>query len=158
MWRKILRIVVPTALVAVLLGWLTGCLFIPTFPHVVRGKDIHKMLGDENSRKPIRIGITKSQVVALLGDGDELHAAQFRSPWLRGKNVLSYSWTTEHGTWIGLCYPGFWRGESTPRTTHIATLEFDEDDVLKAYEIDVRYSDATGYRETRVPPLDANSK
>jgi outer membrane protein assembly factor BamE (lipoprotein component of BamABCDE complex) len=123
--RHTLKKAAPPVLLAAAGVWLlVGCVYIPTFGKVVRGKDVSKKVGDEGSRAPLRPGAaTRDDVIRVLG-----------RPYYEEStgHALAYNWRVQQGFfWYPLCLfaaDGIY-GERT------LVLRFDDEGVLRSYEV-----------------------
>jgi hypothetical protein len=123
--RHTLTKAAPPALLAAAGVWLlVGCVYIPTFGRVVRGKDVSKKVGGEESRAALRPGrATRDDVLRVLG-----------RPYYEEStgHALAYNWRIQQGFfWYPVCLfaaDGIY-GERT------LVLRFGDDGVLRSYEV-----------------------
>jgi hypothetical protein len=124
MTRTDIRLIVIPAALALLGVWLlAGCVYIPTFGKVVRGKDVSSVVGRPNSPKPIRLDrSTRDDVLR-----------QFGTPMFASESgqALAYSWKVQNGVAIWpLCFTGYAvEGERT------IVLRFDNAGILRSREV-----------------------
>ena len=128
LWRR----AIPILLIAIGVGLLTGCFYLPLPEHPIRDpgkdkkeplpKDFRHILGDVNSKSPIRPGLTRAQVYSVLGKPN------YRST----DNELIYIMLAERAVWVyPLCFfaaaPAQFRG-------YALRLTF-KDDILVRWEL-----------------------
>lgn len=104
-----------------LLGFLTGCVIIPTPEHTLlegRGKiEESDMVFLENAKT------TREEVLLRFGEPDLV---------LDKDRILVYHWAVSHGYWfVGAYYTG--AGGPIPKD-YLFMLEFDEEGMLKRYD------------------------
>ena len=121
--RRFPKALAPVLLAALGVWLLVGCLYIPTFNRRVSGRDVSPEVGDERSKRPVRVNhATRADVVKVLGQ-----------PMLTsydGRRV-AYHWTTMHALWVWpLCFQAYPENE-----TRTLVLTFDEGDTLSAYQV-----------------------
>jgi hypothetical protein len=137
---EIRRALLPLALAGIGTWLLVGCIYVPTFNHVVRGRDVSRQVGPERSKRPVRVGhATRADVVRVLG------------PPLRTSydgHRLAYSWTAVNGltVWPPLCFT-----TTAERETRALVLAFDENDALVSYRV-TRQMENTLLGESHGPP------
>jgi hypothetical protein len=125
-------IVVGFVLIAGLVQYQAGCIYVSRSDKLIYGQNVASLVGPAQSSKPIRIGqTTRSQVLARLGVGQRTLA----------NNQLAYTGREEirDGSWVGFCADFMNRGKPFPRDAdidHTAVLEFDDHDVLDHFQID----------------------
>ena len=122
--HKLKRFAPPVLLAAAGVWLLVGCVYIPTFGRVVRGKDVSKTVGEEGSRAALRPGeATRDDVFRVLG-----------RPYYEEStgHALAYNWRVQQGFfWYPVCLfaaDGIY-GERT------LVLRFGDDGVLRRYEV-----------------------
>jgi hypothetical protein len=124
--RWALRIALPLVLILVGVGALNGCLFVSVTPQYESGARVREMVGDAPSDRPVRIGVARDAVLAVLGT-----PASYES-----ENRLVYTWTEVYGKWVGICYPG-WLTSAPSRSRRMRIiLKFDDRDMLDSYKIE----------------------
>lgn len=96
---RTLRLLLPLALIVLGLSLLAGCIYIPTFGRTIDGENVAKKVGDEQSRKPVRVNrTTRDQVLSLLGPPDLMNS---------DGSALAYTWTVQNGFAVWpLCFTG----------------------------------------------------
>ena len=120
---KKLRTLLPIMLILLGTSLLSGCIYIPTFGIPKDGTDFHKLIGDEQSNKPIRPHrITGAEIIRILGEPK-------RNQNEPGMIYYEYSSLTGVAIWP-LC------ATVTPQNRfHTLYLHLDKDDNLTGYEI-----------------------
>ena len=127
-WRRLL----PILLIALGVSLLAGCFYLPLPEHPIRDpeqnkkdplpKDFRHILGDVNSKSPIRPGLTRAQALSVLGKPN------YRST----DNELIYTMLAERAVWVyPLCFfaasPAQFRG-------YALRLTF-KDDILVRWDL-----------------------
>lgn len=113
---------------------LTGCIMIPgpyepyteagTFPKAVVRPEIHGIVGNAKSTRPLRVGVsTVKDVQAYLGIPYDSHG-----------NAVVYCEFMESGCWCILVSPMPLYGDLWRRTDYLV-LRFDERSVLSHYKL-----------------------
>jgi outer membrane protein assembly factor BamE (lipoprotein component of BamABCDE complex) len=116
------RTIVALSLVVLGLGLLSGCVFIPTFNKTTEGINVAKQIGDQNSRKPVRVGFTREQVT------EELGPPQYATDDMR---KIAYQWRVLQGVWIlPLCF-------AAPKQEEyrVLVLSFNDAGTFEKYEM-----------------------
>jgi hypothetical protein len=102
---------------------LAGCIYIPNLRgNVVSGKDPSALVGPNDSRKPLRVGVaTRADIEKRLGPSNQKSYKD---------SLVGYSWNIEEGHWLWpLCFSAY---EHT--STRTLWLTFDGDDRLSDLE------------------------
>jgi hypothetical protein len=95
--QQLIRLSLPTLLLAAGLWLLSGCLPIPTFGGRVEGRDAVDMLGGKKGVERLRVDpITRGEVLSVLGQPYAASADQ---------KTLAYTWTIQHAVVVWpLCF------------------------------------------------------
>src|ERR1041384_8305919 len=102
---------------------LSGCLIIPTFNVTTDGRNVSRDVGNADSRKPVRIGFSRDQVVQVLGPP---HFANDDG------SMIAYRWQVMESIVIApLC--GMWA--DAQKSSRYLGLRFDEDGTLIEYRL-----------------------
>jgi len=102
-----------------------GCIYIPTFGIGGEGRDVSKDVGDADSKRPLRVGVsTKHDVIELLGEPTPKSDGAVESRAGDDLRELTYRWQTREGyggMLIGPCHGLGWFMDY-----HSLTLHFDK--------------------------------
>ncbi len=114
----------PVMLIGVGVYLMAGCIYVPTFQLPKDGKDFRKLVGDANSRKPIRPGFaSRAAVLAALGEPKQS---------TRDGRTIAYAFRATDGYWVWpIC---FYAGPA--HTDYRVRLTFNDRDDLVHYEVD----------------------
>ena len=136
--QKVIRISLPALLLAMGLGLLSGCLFIPTPTKTIEGKDVSKDVGKRGSKSPLQVGrSTRQDVLRVLGP-PQLAAAN--------GSRAAYTWRLVNGAYVWpLCFMAYQREGS-----RALVLEFDQAGVLRSFYLSK--SDGDWYSNQRHGP------
>jgi hypothetical protein len=113
----------------------TGCIVFPTPGRIEResvgpSADIRKMTGLADSERPIRPGVTRPTVHALLGEPDVVSqdGREERSTY------RSYKW------WVFCIVPlgHFWGDTSPTEYVYLLTITFDDNDHVESISLNQR--------------------
>jgi hypothetical protein len=126
---QIVRRGIPFLLIGFGVWGLAGCFYVPVREHVsesfftnTKEKDFRELLGNADSNHPLRPGMTRAQVLALLGPS--VH----QSP----PDQLLYTLVMERAVWFEpLCF----RSVSAAETGYALRLTFDANEVLVRWEL-----------------------
>jgi hypothetical protein len=127
--RRIARLLLPLALLALMLWLLVGCFYMPWFEHPIannaRNVDFRPMLADEwHADRPVRVGaVTRHQVIQLLG-APRLAAVD--------RSAFVYDFRTSNGWWV---WPLCFTAESGNERIYVAVLSFDDAGVLQRIDV-----------------------
>jgi outer membrane protein assembly factor BamE (lipoprotein component of BamABCDE complex) len=136
------RLLIPLALIILGIYLQSGCIYIPTFDSVKRGRDVSKQVGGEGSRKPIAVGrATRDDVFRLLGDPHYANA---------DRSQVAYTWDVRKAVWVWpLCFQAY--DQDGIRSL---VLRFNSDGVLQSFQVTKNYMSAiwTEVREPALPP------
>jgi hypothetical protein len=127
---KRVRRLLPYALIAMSLWFMAGCFYLPLPEHPSdksqtgnkKEKDFRGLIGPVGSKHPIQPGVTRAQVVALLGP----------TGYKMTNDQLLYSLLTDRAAWVApLCF------SAVPATErgYALRLTFDKNDVLLRWEL-----------------------
>ena len=135
------RLVLPACLAAVGVWLLAGCIYIPTFGTVTAGKNVAGKVGDEASRKPLRVGhATREDVIALLG-----HPHVTKSD----RSAVAYTWNVRNAFVVWpLCFQGY-----PLNGRRSLVLRFGPDDRLAGYEVLKDDDELVDFSSPGGPPL-----
>ena len=113
----------PALLIVLGVCLLQGCLFIPTFDKLKSGKDVSKAVGDANSRKRLRVGVsTLDDVIAVLGP------PHYATP---DRSEVAYVWTVTNGIWVWpFCFTAY-----PQEGKRALVLDFDRG-LLRSYRVE----------------------
>jgi len=108
---------------------LAGCFYVPVREHPSKNfftgrteKDFRGLLGNAGSNRPLRPGMTRAQVLALLGSSAP------QSP----QDQVLYTLVMERAVWFEpLCF----RSVSAAETGYALRLTFDANDVLVRWDL-----------------------
>src|SRR5688500_11195061 len=115
------RLTAALLLIVLAVAALHGCLYIPRSSGL---PDVADAVGDAESNKPIRVGVSTREDVL----------DRFGSRYNVGPHEnIRYTWEELKGQWVGLCYPGW--PEGARYRTRSATFHFDDRGVLKDHNI-----------------------
>ena len=136
------RRILPMMLAMAGLWLLAGCFYLPLPEHRSENakKDFRKLVGDANSKKPIRAGhITRAEVIAVLGPAeyasDAVPVAVYNQPdpvASTDHSAIGYVLRTEGGAWVWpLCFTAW----PDKQTKYELRLVFNEQDVLDHWDV-----------------------
>jgi hypothetical protein len=120
--RRLARRLFPTLLAALGLWLLAGCFYLPIPEHRIDSKqpDFRDLVKDGRRPAPIRAGISRAAVIAILGP-----------PRYEGRHAVGYRLYTESGLWV---WPLCFSATSAARFEYAMDLTFNENDVLVRIE------------------------
>lgn len=133
------RRALPFVLIVIGLWLLSGCIYVPMFGRPIEGKNAARKVGDADSRKPIRVGVTHVEDIrGVLGDPlDQTSDGR----------VLVYGWTTQNGATI---WPLCFKVDGVDRRNTLV-LRLDDRNVLKSFEVLVDNEPLLDWIFTQVP-------
>ena len=122
--RTRIRRLLPYALTLLGLWLLAGCFYLPLPEQQVapKQKDFRPLLGEINSNRPIRPGVTRAQVTALLGPASQQYS----------DGSLIYALATKRAVWV---YPLCFQAAPAWERGYALRLQFDEHDTLSRWEL-----------------------
>lgn len=92
----------------------TGCVYVPYRAHIHR-------VPDEKSLASIKEGVTsKEEIIIMLGEPDRVR---------KNEKLFLYWWQEDHGAVISVS------GAGPVRSTHSLLIEFDENNIVKKFEM-----------------------
>jgi hypothetical protein len=120
------RRALPMLLLMLGLWLLAGCFYLPVPQHQVgvKIKDLRTVVGDRNSKRPLKVGqATRQQVIALLGN------PPFAS---RDERSVAYVMETESGAWV---FPLCFSASPGEARRYAMRLDFDGQGILEGWEL-----------------------
>ena len=123
------RITLPIVLIGLGVWLLHGCIYIPTFNAVQEGENVTKKIGNQKSRKPLRVGVAnRADVERVLGPPRAIS---------QDGREIAYAWHVLEGIWVmPLCFMA-----EDQRGVRAAILTFDDAGVLRSFRV-VKQSDS----------------
>src|SRR5688572_22460469 len=140
-WQTLKPALLPAFLSAVGVWLLAGCIYIPTFGTVTAGKNVAGKVGDEGSRRPLRVGqATKHDVFNLLGLP---HVTKSDG------SAVAYTWNVRNAFVVWpLCFQGY-----PLNGRRSLVLRFGPDERLASYQVFKDDDELVDFSSSGGPPL-----